>query len=176
MSTATEPAAFYPPEGFGAPKDRLASDSGPVGLPAGTQVFSADDHISLAEDIFYERLPASMREHAPRIWYREGAFELGSMGNSFLPPQFSHVLMQYDPLKGSSTADLDARLEQLAADGVDRELAFPNAILALLGFPDKALRLYAKSEYDEENPSVKYDLFEGDATTKRVVRRGSNVA
>ena len=81
-----------------------------------------------------------MRENAPRIWYKEGAFELGAMGTSFLPPQFSHVLMQYDPLKGSSTADLDARLEQLAADGVDRELAFPNALLALLHFPDKALR------------------------------------
>ena len=92
--------AFYPPEGFGAPKDRVASGAGPVGLPPGTQVFSADDHISLAEDIFYERLPASMREKAPRIWYRDGAFELGAMDTSFLPPQFSHVLMQYDPLAG----------------------------------------------------------------------------
>ena len=62
MTTQTEPSAFYPPEGFGAPKDRVASGAGPVGLPAGTQVFSADDHISLAEDIFYQRLPASMRE------------------------------------------------------------------------------------------------------------------
>ena len=49
-----------------------------------------------------------MREHAPRIWYRDGAFELGAMDTSFLPPQFSHVLMQYDPLEGSSTADLDS--------------------------------------------------------------------
>jgi predicted TIM-barrel fold metal-dependent hydrolase len=149
MTTQTEPTAFYPPEGFGAPKDRQVSGAGPVGLPPGTQVFSADDHISLAEDIFYERLPASMKEHAPRIWYAEGAFELGSMGTSFLPPEFSHVLMQYDPLKGSSTADLDARLEQLAADGVSRELAFPNALLILLFLPDKALREACFRVYNE---------------------------
>jgi predicted TIM-barrel fold metal-dependent hydrolase len=149
MTTQTEPTAFYPPEGFGAPKDRQVSGAGPVGLPPGTQVFSADDHISLAEDIFYERLPASMKEHAPRIWYAEGAFELGSMGTSYLPPEFSHVLMQYDPLKGSSTADLDARLEQLAADGVSRELAFPNALLVLLFLPDKALREACFRVYNE---------------------------
>ncbi len=149
MTTQTEPTAFYPPGGFGAPKDRVASGAGPVGLSAGTRVFSADNHISLAEDIFYQRLPASMRESAPRIWYREGAFELGAGGSSFLPPQFSHVLMQYDPLPGSSTADLDARLEQLAADGVERELAFPNALLALLHFPDRALREACFRVYNE---------------------------
>jgi predicted TIM-barrel fold metal-dependent hydrolase len=149
MTTQIEPSAFYPREGFGAPKDRVASGAGPVGLPQGTQVFSADNHISLAEDIFYERLPATMREHAPRIWYRDGAFELGAMDTSFLPPEFTHVLMQYDPLEGSSTADLDRRLEQLAADGVDRELAFPNAVLALLHFPDKALREACFRVYNE---------------------------
>ena len=49
----------YPAEGFGAPKDRQGGATGATGLPAGTQVFSADDHISLAEDIFYERFPES---------------------------------------------------------------------------------------------------------------------
>src|ERR1700722_6371054 len=137
MTIQPEPREFSPPEGFGAPKDRVASGAAPVGLPQGTQVFSADDHISLAEDIFYERLPASMREHAPRIWYRDGAFELGAMDTSFLPPQFSHVLMQYDPLAGSSTADLDRRLEQRAADGGGGALAFPNAGRRLPRLPDR---------------------------------------
>src|ERR1700722_20456431 len=136
MTSSTEPTAFYPADGFGAPKDRVASGAGPVGLPPGTQVFSADDHISLAEDIFYERLPASMREKAPRVWYKEGGFEIGAMDTSFLPPQFSHVLMQYDALTGSSTADLDARLEQLAAHGADRELTIPNAALASAHFSE----------------------------------------
>ena len=80
--TGTTRTLTYPPEGLGAPKDRHPSPLVDLGLPAGTEVFSADDHISLAEDIFYERLPASMREHAPRIWYRDGAFELADLNST----------------------------------------------------------------------------------------------
>ncbi len=59
MSTPTSTTSLYPPGGFGAPKDRRghAADSD-VGLPEGTVVFSADNHISLADDIFFERFPA----------------------------------------------------------------------------------------------------------------------
>ena len=55
----------YPPAGLGAPKDRHPGPVTDVGLPAGTEVFSADNHISLAEDIFYEQFPASMKDRAP---------------------------------------------------------------------------------------------------------------
>ena len=48
----------YPTEGLGAPKDRHPAPLQELRLPAGTDIFSADDHISLSEDIFYERLPA----------------------------------------------------------------------------------------------------------------------
>ena len=53
----TQASTLYPVGGFGAPKTARRS-SGNIGLPTGTEVFSADTHISLAEDIFYERLPA----------------------------------------------------------------------------------------------------------------------
>ena len=55
----SSPAQTLYPEGvIGAPKDRRghAADFS-TGLPAGTEVFSADNHISLADDIFYEALP-----------------------------------------------------------------------------------------------------------------------
>ena len=38
----------YPVEGFRPPKDRTGHATGKTGLPAGTQVFSADNRISLA--------------------------------------------------------------------------------------------------------------------------------
>ena len=50
------------------------------------------------------------------------------------------MLMQYDPLAGASTNDIEARLGELESDGIHRELAFPNAMLALMGWPDKAIR------------------------------------
>jgi hypothetical protein len=139
----------YPREGFGAPKDRQGHATGSVGLPARTEVFSADDHISLAEDIFYERFPDSLKEQAPRVIYDDGAWTLGFGGKTFLPREFNAVLMQYDPLAGSSTSDIEARLRDLESDGIHRELAFPNAMLALMGWPDKAIRERCFRIYNE---------------------------
>jgi len=130
----------YPPEGFGPPKDRQGHASGSVGLPAGTEVFSADNHISLAEDIFYERFPDSLKDQAPRVVYEDGAWNLAVGGKTFLPREFTAVLMQYDPLAGSATNDGEARMRELESDGVHRELAFPNALLGLMGWPDKDVR------------------------------------
>ena len=50
---------------------------------------------------------------------------------------FSAVLMQYDDLAGAATNNIEARVRELAEDGVDKELAFPNAVLALFHYPDK---------------------------------------
>ncbi|MBJ7386804.1 MAG: amidohydrolase, partial [Mycolicibacterium sp.] len=45
--------SLYPPEGWGAPKNRHGHATGSIaGLPAGTEIFSADNHISVADDIF----------------------------------------------------------------------------------------------------------------------------
>jgi predicted TIM-barrel fold metal-dependent hydrolase len=141
----------YPPGGFGAPKHRRghAGDLADVGLPPGTEIFSADNHISLASDIFYERFPDDLKDQAPRVWYEDGAYMIGQNGNSLVVGDFSAVLMQYDELAGASTHDVDARIRELAEDGVDTELAFPNAVLALFHYPDKALRERVFRVYNE---------------------------
>src|SRR3981081_833407 len=105
MSSPSSTISLYPPEGFGAPKDRHGHAKGNVGLPAGTKVFSADNHISLADDIFFERLPEDLKNQAPRIWYEDGAYQVGYNGQSFLPGEFSAVLMQYDDLAGAATSN-----------------------------------------------------------------------
>lgn len=150
MARQTSTLQIYPPTGLGPPKDRRGrAGAGSSGLPAGTAVFSADDHISLAADIFYERAPAALKDRVPRIFYRDDAWTLGSGDKALLPREFTGVLMQYDPLPGSSTDDLDIRLAQLEADGVQRELAFPNALLALMGHPDLEVREACFRIYDE---------------------------
>jgi predicted TIM-barrel fold metal-dependent hydrolase len=146
----TPTSTLYPAEGWGAPKDRHGhSDGTVVGLPAGTEIFSADNHISVADDIFYERFPEDLKEKAPRIWYEDGAYMVGLKGRSMLPGDFSRVLMQYDDLAGAATNDIDARIRELAEDGVDKELAFPNAVLALFHYPDKELRERVFRIYNE---------------------------
>jgi predicted TIM-barrel fold metal-dependent hydrolase len=139
----------YPAAGVGAPKDRQPSPPTDVGLPAGTEVFSADDHLSLAEDVFYERFPESMQDRAPRVMNVDGGWALGVDGQNVLVPEFIEVLRQYDPLPGSHTGDVDARLAALDSEGVHRELAFPNAVLALLGWPDREVRELCFRIYNE---------------------------
>lgn len=144
----------YPPEGLGAPKDRRPPAPLDVGLPPGTEVLSADNHISLAEDIFFERFPESMKDRAPRVMQVEGAWVIGFEGRSILVPEFIEVLEQYDPLSGSHTADVDARLAALDSEGIDRELAFPNSVLALFGWPDREVRELCFRIYNEHIAEV----------------------
>jgi predicted TIM-barrel fold metal-dependent hydrolase len=138
--TARAGTLTYPSGGFGAPKDRQGHATGTFGLPAGTEVFSADNHISLSEDIFFEHFPESMKEQAPRVVFEDGAWTLAVGGKGFLPREFTAVLQQYDPLSGAATKDGEARIRELESDGIHRELAFPNALLGLMGWPDKEVR------------------------------------
>ena len=147
MSTQTN--TLYPPQGFGAPKYRRGHAQGDVGLPAGTEVFSADNHISLSDDIFFERFPDDLKDKAPRIWYEDGAYMVGQKGQSFVVGDFSAVLMQYDDLAGAATNNIEARIRELAEDGVDKELAFPNAVLALFHYPDEDIRERVFRIYNE---------------------------
>ena len=120
----------YPPEGLGAPKDRRPGPLADVGLPPGTEVFSADNHISLAEDIFYERFPRAMKDRAPRVLYVDGAWVVGVEGTAGPGPRVhrgAHAVRPDSP--GSHTDDIEARLAALDSEGIHRELAFPNAVL-----------------------------------------------
>ena len=141
---------LYPEGVIGAPKHRRGHAAATnTGLPAGTEVFSADNHISVADDIFYEQFPDDLKDKAPRIWYEDGAYMVGRKGQTFLPTDFSRVLMQYDDLAGAATSNIEARIRELHEDGVDKELAFPNAVLALFHYPDKALRERVFRIYNE---------------------------
>ncbi|OBA90450.1 amidohydrolase [Mycobacteriaceae bacterium 1482268.1] len=147
MSTPTQ--TLYPPEGFGAPKYRKGHANGDYGLPAGTEIFSADNHISVADDIFYERFPEELKGGAPRIWYEDGAYMVGMKGKAWTGGDFGRVLMQYDDLAGAATNNIEARVRELKEDGIDKELAFPNAVLALFHYPDKSLRERVFRIYNE---------------------------
>ena len=57
--------------------------------------------------------------------------------------------MQYDDMAGAATKDIEARIRELHEDGVDKELAFPNAVLALFHFPDKEIRERVFRIYNE---------------------------
>lgn len=133
---------LFPAEGHGAPNDRRPQTKGETGLPAGTQVFSADDHVSVGEDIFYDNFPAEFKDHAPRLWRNSnGVFQIGmAPGHSFLPPGFTEVVSHFERVPGCNASNIEARLADMDAEGVAKSLVFPNEILALLAFPNHELR------------------------------------
>lgn len=139
----------YPQGGLGAPKDREPGRVVELDVPAGFEVFSADDHMSLADDIWYENFPAERRDEAPRVMKVDDGWVIGSGESTYLPKAFIAVLNQYDPVPGSHSGDIDARLASLDAEGVTAELVFPNAILALLMWPDKEIRELCFRIYNE---------------------------
>src|SRR4029078_5197706 len=119
------------------------------GLRAGPDIFSADNHISVADDIFYERFPEELKGAAPRIWYEDGAYMVGMKGKAWTGGDFWPVLMQYDDLAGAASNNIEARIRELKEDDIDRDLASPNAVLALFHYPDKSLRERVFRIYNE---------------------------
>ena len=81
-------ARLYPADGFLPPVERKPQTKGNRTLPASVKVYSADNHISVAEDIWYEGFPAQMKDRAPRVWFEDGIFKIGFNGQSMIPPAF----------------------------------------------------------------------------------------
>ena len=112
MSTGSSTATLYPPGGW-VHKDRRGHASGDFGLPPGTVVFSADNHISVAEDIFYERFPDDLQGAPRRASGTRTAPMVGMKGKSWVARDFGRVLMQYDDLAGAASNNIEARVREL---------------------------------------------------------------
>ncbi len=129
-------------------KRRVQTESGLV-LPAGTEVFSADTHISVTEDIWYQRFPEAMKGRAPRVRCTNGIPQIEIGGKPILPDGFIAVLEHYGDMPGFSGSHIEARMADLDAEGITGELAFPNELLVLLGYPDLEAREVCFRIYNE---------------------------
>lgn len=115
---------------LGSPKDRVPQQRGDIRLPPGTRIISADNHFSIADDIFYQRFPAAMKDRAPRIWWENGVYQLGFGGKPILTPMLCMIFSEYEMLDGVSR--MAQRMEVLDQEGVEKEIVFGNSSAALL--------------------------------------------
>jgi predicted TIM-barrel fold metal-dependent hydrolase len=140
---------IFPIEPLVQPNDRHGQ-AGNLTLPAGTLVFSADNHIELAEDIWVKNFPARLKDKAPSIWQtKKGATHIGVGGQSLLPEAYAAVFEPYGRVAGFNSTNMDARMKDLDDEGIAKELAFPNAIMALLNYPDLEVRELCFSIYNQ---------------------------
>jgi predicted TIM-barrel fold metal-dependent hydrolase len=115
--------------------DRDPRTAVPVNLPAEWRKVSADNHLEIGDDIFFESFPAHLKAKAPRVWFDQywhigykgsiEALKLGSKG--------------VDALKRSNlttVADIDTRHEAMAAEGIESEICFPQTLIAFARYPD----------------------------------------
>ena len=125
MSTPTAQPCIRPKASARPRTDKGMPQDAIVGLPAGTEIFSADNHISVADDIFYERFPEELKGAAPRIWYEDGAYMVGMKGKAWTGGDFGRVLMQYDDLAGAASNNIEARIRELPRTASTRNWRSP---------------------------------------------------
>lgn len=109
-----------------------------IALPPNTVVVSADNHWTCADDIFYEGFPSHLKERAPR-WMRDGKWGYWTLdGKPVLPLGRTAPLQDLESVPGCSS--LEPRLRDLDAEGIDKEIVFPNTVQAFYTFPDLEVR------------------------------------
>ena len=127
------------------PKERRIPAQGRP-LPAGTVVVSADSHIMETENLWKDRLPARFQDDAPRLSYdSEGFSHLEAEGRSLDIPGLNTMLVE----GREGMRDVDCRLRDLDAEGVDKEIIFPQRTLSLVGLRDLELREACMRAYNE---------------------------
>ncbi|AMK19573.1 MULTISPECIES: amidohydrolase family protein [Sphingobium] len=137
-----------PGEGLGLIRDRVAQRPNSV-LPAGTVVVSSDNHFPLNEDIWYDRFPEHLKDAAPRIWWdaEAGIYQLGANFKPMFPPSAYDLIRSMEELPGCKS--LDARMHDLDAEGVHKEIVYPQVLPIFFHYPDFEIRALLFDIYNE---------------------------
>ena len=116
--------------------------------PAGTVIVSADSHM-IERDCWYGRFPEAIRDRAPRMEFRDGAFHFSCEGQQMIPVELANVLceaMECNP----GLSSVEARLKDLDIEGVEKELIFPQRLFGLYIMGQDQLREEIFSIYNED--------------------------
>lgn len=129
-------------------------------LPEGTRVVSADSHWEVNGDIFYERLPASVKSRAPRYWFDAAPM----FGDPSVKPKTEEEVALRERERhirfhavGAGAWDMDIRKRDLDAEGVEMELMYPHSMLQFIRDPDMELQEHIYWAYNEYIADVSKD-------------------
>jgi predicted TIM-barrel fold metal-dependent hydrolase len=115
-------------------------------LPEGTVVVSTDSHVMEDCDLWKERLPERFKDRAPKLWRDEnGWYHLEAEGKNLDVPGLNSMLVEGRPGINS----IEDRMRDLDAEGVDKELIFPQRTLSVVAFEDNELRMACIRAYNE---------------------------
>jgi predicted TIM-barrel fold metal-dependent hydrolase len=141
------PIAADARNGIALPNDRRAQVRRGA-LPEGTVIVSPDDHWTVADDIFHDRFPEYLKDRAPRIFRDDRGFpDWFIEGKPLFSPAQKTLLDSFERVPGAG--NMGPRMQDLDTEGVDKELAFPNAVSIFHSWPDLEVREHAYNIYNE---------------------------
>jgi predicted TIM-barrel fold metal-dependent hydrolase len=111
-------------------------------------VFSADSHIREPNDLFTKNLPGSFR-HAAVFYERTDEFILTKAGDRVLHRLKIGGNTSAQQLARRGASNLELRLEDMAMDGVDAEIVFPQIGLYLYFLDDPEIELASCQIYND---------------------------
>jgi predicted TIM-barrel fold metal-dependent hydrolase len=127
----------------------------------GYRLISADGHVNEPPDLWTTRVPASLRERAPRIesfeegdaWVIEGVEDpitFGMNACAGLPPEEMRGWMRFEEIRRGGH-DPSARIDEMLEDGVDAEILYPTPRLwnAIVANPDPVYHLAMVQAYND---------------------------
>jgi predicted TIM-barrel fold metal-dependent hydrolase len=132
-------------EAIGLLPDRTPDRHSQAGLP----VVSADSHICLGgADFWYENAPVQLKDRVPRVRFdaERGCWETQLDGKSLYPAGAEAFTDTMEMRPGGW--DIVARLAELDAEGVAKEIAFPQNLMRLVHLKDLEARDYIFGEYN----------------------------
>jgi len=116
-----------------------STEQGRAALPAGLEIISADNHVGLNEDIWFEGFPAHLKHKAPRVLQRHGLWDIWVPGDAEWDARGDIERKMFDIVESSEVpgnTDLEQRMKDLAVEGYQKEIAFPQQMLRFLVHPD----------------------------------------
>ena len=140
-------------------ESRVAADAGMIldrqpqplreaKLPKGLTLVSADNHVELTEDIFYQNFPARLRDAAPRVWF-DKYWRVGFKETMEAYPIGSNIDEALTRSVLNDGFDFDIRNRHLDAEGIAKEIVYPQSLLAFIRHPDQELQQLMYSTYNE---------------------------
>jgi predicted TIM-barrel fold metal-dependent hydrolase len=130
--------AFPEVTSAGDPRLRAAGASAAPEVPPDTVVVSADGHW-LEGDLWIDRFPAELRDKAPRMVFEDGGWQIIVNGKRPPFPEEARMLCQaFECREGMSS--VKERLADLDAEGIAKELLFPQRLFGLYVAGDVDMR------------------------------------
>ena len=128
--------------------DREAQPLDKADLPQGLTLVSADNHIEITEDIFYSAFPSALRESAPRVWF-DKYWHVGFKGEFEALPIGFDMEAALSKTVMNAGFDFTIRSQHLKAEGVRKEIVYPQSLLAFIRYPDPEVQELMYRTYNE---------------------------